>query len=75
MNHPVELESKDLQPIADLINLIYSGYPQDMKNDLHQIIYLLHYVDSQYINKPEIERAIFTLYELGEKLREIQERL
>lgn len=75
MNHPSELDSKDLQPIAELINLIYSGHPQDMKNDLHLIIYLLHYVDQEYINKPEIERAVFILNELGEKLQEIQEQL
>lgn len=75
MTHPKELDPKELKPIAELIDLVYSGNPHDMKDDLHQIIYLLHYVDQTYINREELERAVFTLNELGERLQKIQDQL
>ncbi|MDW3210918.1 MAG: hypothetical protein R8N23_13665 [Reichenbachiella sp.] len=46
-----------------------------MKNDLYEVIYLLHYVNQTYINREELERAVFTLYELAEPLQEIHEQL
>ncbi|MEO9803529.1 MAG: hypothetical protein ABJF04_09795 [Reichenbachiella sp.] len=70
----MEIRSDDLKPIAELINLVYSGNALDMKSDLHLIICLLHYVDSGSVTRKEMERAVFILKELGDRLQIIHEQ-
>lgn len=75
MNTPKEIDSSDLKPVAELINLVYSSHLPDMRDDLYLIIYLLHYVDKEYINSEEVERGIYILHELSKSLQQIHHKL
>lgn len=67
----MEIEAKDLQPIADLINLIYSGEPKDLIDDLYLNMYLLHHVDPDTVQKEEMDRVVFLLKSLCDGFKEV----
>lgn len=75
MKTPKEIDPSDLKPISDLINLVYTGILPDMRDDFYLIIYLLHYVDKEYISTEEVERGIYILHELSKSLQQIHNKL
>ena len=44
----------------------YGSKPEHLKDDLQQIIYMLHFIDSETITKEEIRNACWLLKDLGE---------
>lgn len=67
----MKIEAKDLQPIADLINLIYSGNPKGLVDDLYLNIYLLHYLNPDSVRNEEVEWVAYLLKSLSDSFQAI----
>lgn len=67
----MKIEAKDLQPIADLINLIYSGNPKGLVDDLYLNIYLLHYLNPDSVRNEEVEWVAYLLKSLSDSFQAV----
>ena len=59
--------------MAELENYIRKFYGKDMshfRDDLNQIIYMLHFIDSETITKEEIRNACGLLKDLSEVVKD-----
>lgn len=56
--------------IDQFVKQYYGNKPEHFKDDLQQIIYMLHFIDSETITKEEIRNACGLLRDLSEVVKD-----